>query len=247
VVLRARRRVLAPAVLRRGRGAGGVRDVAQVERDEVPARGLQVVLGPDLLAGEELERVRVRLPGRVEVGARDPGRIDVQLHPAHGAGRAEDLTEGAHGQRRSADVDLGAGRGDPERRAVDEGLEGGDPKLRMAQAPEALLRDSRLIVGIKEHTQGMTVEQAADFFVQHALASHAVAMAEAVRGTADPLYGRYTWGKLMLFKLRSDYRQKMGARYTLARFHDELLAHGAPPIAALRRLLLGPGNAGALL
>ncbi len=134
-----------------------------------------------------------------------------------------------------------------EQMMVEQGLEHGDPKVRMAQAQEAILRDCRLIVGIKEHTQGMTVQQAANFFMQHGSASRAVAMAEAVRGTTDPLYGHYTWGKLMLLKLRADYRQKMGARYTLAHFHDELLAHGAPPIASLRKLLLGPGDAGTLL
>ena len=70
---------------------------------------------------------------------------------------------------------------------------------------------------------------------------------EAVRGTQDPLYGYYTLGKLMILKLRDDYRAKMGAQYSLAGFHDALLSHGDPPVYYLRQLLLGPDDKGSLL
>src|SRR5262249_57662315 len=48
-----------------------------------------------------------------------------------------------------------------EQMMVDEGFGNGDPKVRLAQLEEALLRDCRYVVGIKLHTQGMTVEQGA--------------------------------------------------------------------------------------
>ena len=47
-----------------------------------------------------------------------------------------------------------------EQMMLDEGFHAGDPKYRLAQLQDALLRDVRFIVGIKMHTQGMTVEQA---------------------------------------------------------------------------------------
>jgi hypothetical protein len=40
-----------------------------------------------------------------------------------------------------------------EQMMVDEGFGGGDPKIRLAQLQEALLRDCRYVVGIKLHTQ----------------------------------------------------------------------------------------------
>ena len=53
-----------------------------------------------------------------------------------------------------------------EQMMVDEGFGGGDPKVRLAQLQEALLRDCRYVVGIKLHTQGWTVEQGAKLFVE---------------------------------------------------------------------------------
>jgi uncharacterized protein (DUF885 family) len=64
------------------------------------------------------------------------------------------------------------------------------------------------------------------------------ARSEAMRGTFDPGYLYYTMGKLMILKLRQDWQTQEGPAYTLERFHDELLRHGAPPIPLLRRLML---------
>jgi uncharacterized protein (DUF885 family) len=61
---------------------------------------------------------------------------------------------------------------------------------------------------------------------------------EATRGTFDPGYLYYTLGKLQIVKLREEWREQEGARFTLQRFHDEFLSHGAPPIALLRDVML---------
>jgi uncharacterized protein (DUF885 family) len=61
---------------------------------------------------------------------------------------------------------------------------------------------------------------------------------EAVRGTFDPGYLNYTLGKLMILKLRKDWKAQEGARYSLQRFHDELLRFGAPPLPLLRERML---------
>ncbi len=134
-----------------------------------------------------------------------------------------------------------------EQMMVDEGLGNGDPRYRLAQLTGALLRDGRYIVGIKEHTQGMTIDQATQFLMDNAFVGREPAYREAVRGTQDPLYGYYTLGKLMLLKLRADYQAKMGPQYSLAAFHDALLSHGDPPIYYARKLLLGADDKGSLL
>ena len=58
------------------------------------------------------------------------------------------------------------------------------------------------------------------------------------------MYGYYTLGKLMILKLRSDYRRTMGSAYTLQKFHDELLSRGDPPIPLLRPFILGSQDDG---
>ena len=134
-----------------------------------------------------------------------------------------------------------------EQMMVDEGWGDGDPRVRLAQLALALQREARYLVGVREHTQGMTVDQATAFFQANAFMPEIAARREALRGTQDPLYGYYTLGKLEILKLRDDYRKKLGSAFTLQKFHDAFLAHGNPPIAVVRKLLLGADDDGKLL
>ena len=134
-----------------------------------------------------------------------------------------------------------------EQMMVDEGWGNHDPRVRLAQLEEALLRECRYIVGVKMHTQGMTIPQAVDFFVTQGFQGRQVGVEEALRGSQDPMYGYYTLGKLEILKLREDYKKKLGSAYTLQKFHDALLAHGDPPIPLLRPLILGSSDDGKVL
>jgi hypothetical protein len=126
-----------------------------------------------------------------------------------------------------------------EQMMLDEGYGGGDPKLRVGQLEDALLRNARFMVGIQMHTGNMTYDQAIAYFMKEGHLSHANAERETKRGTLDPTYLYYTLGKLEILKLRDDYRQAMGARYSLRQFHDSFLKEGFPPIKLVRRALLG--------
>jgi uncharacterized protein (DUF885 family) len=126
-----------------------------------------------------------------------------------------------------------------EEMMLDEGLGDGDPKLRLAQLQDALLRDVRFIVGIKLHTNQLTLAQAQKMFEEEAYQPAPVALSEAKRGTSDPTYGYYTLGKLMILKLRDDYRAKLGAQYSPAQFHDTFLKLGALPLPLMRKAMLG--------
>jgi len=123
-----------------------------------------------------------------------------------------------------------------EQMVIDEGFGNGDLKLRLAQLVEALVRDCRYVVGIKLHTQGMTVEQGAKLFVDKAFMEPANAYEEARRGTFNPTYLYYTLGKLEIYQLRDEYRKKTGA--SLKQFHDAFVSQGALPIPLVRRILL---------
>ena len=126
-----------------------------------------------------------------------------------------------------------------EQMMVEQGLGGGDPKVKFMQLEDALLRDCRLIAGIKMHTQGMTVDDARDLFVKECHQQPVVAEMEAHRGTEDPTYLVYTLGKLGILKLRADYKAKMGKAFTLQDFHDRFNAAGMIPLKLIRRELMG--------
>jgi uncharacterized protein (DUF885 family) len=126
-----------------------------------------------------------------------------------------------------------------EQMVLDEGFHADDPRYRLAQIQDALLRDARFIVGIRLHTKGMTVPQAEEFFVKEGYQPPPVARSETKRGTSDATYGYYTMGKLMILKLREDYRAKAGKSYSLQAFHDAFVKLGPLPLPLVRRAMLG--------
>ncbi len=129
-----------------------------------------------------------------------------------------------------------------EQMMLDEGYGKGDLELRAGQLLDALLRNCRYIVGIQMHTGKMTLDQGIDFFMREGFMSRPSAEKEAKRGTSDPTYLYYTLGKLQILKLREDYRKKMGANYSLQRFHDEFMQQGGVPIKLIRHAMLGDNS-----
>jgi uncharacterized protein (DUF885 family) len=130
-----------------------------------------------------------------------------------------------------------------EQMVIDEGFHADDPRYRLAQIQDALLRNVRFIAGIRLHTKGMTVAQAEEMFVKDGYQPKPVARSESKRGTSDPTYGYYTMGKLMILKLREDYKAKAGADYSLQKFHDSFIALGPLPLPLIRKAMLGAEGA----
>jgi uncharacterized protein (DUF885 family) len=126
-----------------------------------------------------------------------------------------------------------------EQMMIEQGLAASDPKLKVAQLNEALLRDCRFLASIEMHTAGKSVEDAAQLFVKECRTSQAEARREAYRGTSDPGYLNYTVGKLEILKLREDYKKAMGAKFSLTEFHDRFLSAGSVPVKIIRREMLG--------
>jgi uncharacterized protein (DUF885 family) len=126
-----------------------------------------------------------------------------------------------------------------EQMMLDEGYTNNDPKMRLGQLQDALLRDARYIVGIEMHTGKRTFDQGIEFFEKEGYQTHETALRETKRGTSDPTYLYYTLGKLQIMKLRDDYRAKKGAAFSLEEFHDSFMQQGFPPIKIVRKALLG--------
>ncbi|MGH9331392.1 MAG: DUF885 domain-containing protein, partial [Vicinamibacterales bacterium] len=133
-----------------------------------------------------------------------------------------------------------------EQMMVEAGFGRDDLAVRLGQLAEALIRLCRFVVGIRLHAEDMSVEQGVRFFRDEAFMEEASARREAERGAFDPSYVVYSAGKLMLLKLREDYKARAGAKYSLRAFHDALLANGTLPFWVHRRLMLGEGS-GALI
>jgi uncharacterized protein (DUF885 family) len=81
----------------------------------------------------------------------------------------------------------------------------------------------------------LTVEQGAERFVKECFQAPANAYEEARRGTYDPTYLYYTYGKLQIYELRREYLSQKGG--TLREFHDAFLAQGVLPSRLVRKLL----------
>jgi len=123
--------------------------------------------------------------------------------------------------------------------AIEEGFHADDPRYVIGVSVEALLRVTRLACAIGLHTDGMTVAEAARRFETDAFLAGQAALSEARRGTFDPTYGRYTWGKLEILDLRERARREWGAGFDLPRFHAAMLELGAPPLGLLPYALEG--------
>jgi uncharacterized protein (DUF885 family) len=134
-----------------------------------------------------------------------------------------------------------------EQLVIELGFAKKDPVVELGQLAEALVRLSRLVVGLRLHAEDLSVEQGVRFFREEALLEEGSARREAERGSFDPSYVTYTLGKLMLLKLRADVKAQQGQKFDLGRFHASLLGLGLRPYRVLRHLMLGESDEQALL
>jgi uncharacterized protein (DUF885 family) len=133
-----------------------------------------------------------------------------------------------------------------EEMMIEAGFARQQASIKLGQLAESLVRLARFIVCIRLHAEDMSVEQGMRFFRDEAYMEEASARREAERGTFDPTYLVYSVGKLMLLKLRRDYKQQAGKAFSLKGFHDTLLSNGTAPFWLHRALML-PGDSGDLL
>ena len=135
-----------------------------------------------------------------------------------------------------------------EEMMFDAGLDGQSPDSHIGQLSNALLRNVRFLSAIGLHSEGMTVEESRQMFIEKGVQDFGNASQQAFRGTFDPGYLNYTLGKLMIRKLRDDWSASRGGRAAWKEFHDTFLSYGAPPIPLVRAdMLAGEESANAAL
>lgn len=127
-----------------------------------------------------------------------------------------------------------------EQLAIEHGLAEGRPLVQLAQLQDALLRAVRFRAAVGLHCEGMSLEEATQLFEHRAFMLRHPAEREAMRGTHDPLYLVYTYGKLEILHWREELQRRGG--YRPREFHDTLTTAGFPPLAVARDLVLGQGE-----
>ena len=133
-----------------------------------------------------------------------------------------------------------------EQMMIEQGFGLQDPRIKLGMLADALLRLCRFVVAIRQHSDGMTIDQATTFFMENAYIGYTPARNEAERGAFDPGYVSYALGKIAILKMREDYKRYRTDAYSLQEFHDRLLSNGLAPIWVHRQILM-PGQKGRLL
>ncbi len=111
-----------------------------------------------------------------------------------------------------------------------------DPYQKMGYLSDQMLRAVRLVVDTGIHTGQMSREEAITYFLNNIAYDQAGATAEIERYMAMPGQALgYKIGSLRIRELREKYQKELGKKFSLAKFHDEILNQGCLPLDVLNR------------
>jgi uncharacterized protein (DUF885 family) len=98
------------------------------------------------------------------------------------------------------------------------------------------LRAARLVVDPGIHALGWSRQQAIDYMVAHTAESKAFIESEVDRYIILPGQATaYMVGRLEIERLRKEAEQRMGDRFDIRTFHDQVLEDGSVPLSLLQR------------
>lgn len=111
-----------------------------------------------------------------------------------------------------------------------------DPYQKMGYLSDQMLRAVRLVVDTEIHTGKMTRERAIKYYLSNISDSEEGATAAIERYMAVPGQALgYKIGSLKFLELRAKYQKQLGKKFSLAKFHDEVLNQGCLPLSVLDR------------
>jgi len=95
-------------------------------------------------------------------------------------------------------------------------------------------RAIRLVTDAGIHAKGMTREEAIQYMMDHEPVTESVATSEIERYMAMPGQAlSYMTGRLKILELRNKYEKELGNKFSIVKFHDELLSGGSMPLKVL--------------
>ena len=105
-----------------------------------------------------------------------------------------------------------------------------DPRVRLFQLKDLIWRACRVIIDVGLHTGEMTFDEAVRMLVDTAHLEEINAVAEVKRYAMSPTQPMtYIIGKMIISDLRDQLKQKLGNRFCLKEFHNQLLSYGSIP------------------
>jgi prolyl oligopeptidase len=111
-----------------------------------------------------------------------------------------------------------------------------DPYSRFGQLTYDMWRAVRLVVDTGIHAKHWTRQQAIDYFKANAAKTETDIINEVDRYISWPGQAlAYKIGQLRILQLRTEAEQKLGPRFDIRDFHDEVLSNGALPLEVLDR------------
>ncbi len=111
-----------------------------------------------------------------------------------------------------------------------------DPYQYMGALGDEIHRAIRLVVDVGLHVKGWTREQAIAYMMENEAINEDGAVAEIERYMAIPGQAlSYKIGSLKIAELRKKYEGKLGSKFSVAAFHDEILKDGPMPLEVLER------------
>ncbi len=109
-----------------------------------------------------------------------------------------------------------------------------NPYQKMGALGDEIHRAIRLVVDVGLHQKGWTREQVIQYFLENESMSEDYAIMETERYMATPAQAlSYKTGSMFIRELRARYEKKLGPKFSLARFHDEMLNDGCLPLSVL--------------
>ncbi|HSU95368.1 MAG TPA: DUF885 domain-containing protein [Gemmatimonadaceae bacterium] len=109
-----------------------------------------------------------------------------------------------------------------------------DPYSKFGQLTYEMWRAIRLVIDTGIHAQGMTRQQAIDYFEANSAKTHNDIVVEVDRYITTPGQAlAYKSGELEIKALRAYAEQQLGDKFDIREFHDQVLGQGALPLDVL--------------
>ena len=127
-----------------------------------------------------------------------------------------------------------------ERMMQEQGYLGGDPLFQLVQLKFYLRTIANALLDQGVHVDGWTREQAMRLMTHDAFQQESEAAGKWVRAQlTSAQLPTYFVGAQEHFDLRKAMQDKLGDRFDLKAYHDQVLSYGAPPVRYVRELMLG--------
>jgi len=105
-------------------------------------------------------------------------------------------------------------------------------------------RAARIGVDVNLHTGKWTFEQAVKYFMEAGGLDREAAEGEAAGAASSPTQKiSYITGKWQIMNLLGKYRDRMGDKFRLGQFHDDLISNGSLPISVTEWIMLDDKSA----